>query len=65
MNSNSRDTEYNLAIKNLFHGNVMERASAARQIGHFKDGRATNILVKALKSEKDQIVINRIIEAMG
>ena len=65
MNSNSRDTEYNLAIKNLFHGNVMERASAARQIGHFKDGRATNILVKALNSEKDQIVINRIIEAMG
>ena len=65
MDSDSRDTEYNLAIKNLFHGNVMERASAARQIGHFKDGRATNILVRALNSEKDQIVINRIIEAMG
>jgi len=48
---NSRDNEYNLAIKNLFHGK--------------KDGRATNILVRALNSEKDQIVINRIIEAMG
>ena len=62
---NSRDNEYNLAIKNLFHGKIMERASAARQIGHFKDGRATNILVRALNSEQDQIVINRIIEAMG
>jgi len=65
MNSNSRDNEYNLAIKNLFHGEIMERASAARQIGHFKDGRATNILVRALNSEEDSIVISRIIEAMG
>jgi HEAT repeat protein len=65
MDSNSRDNEYNLAIKNLFHGKIMERASAARQIGHFKDGRATNILVRALNSEKDSVVINRIIEAMG
>jgi HEAT repeat protein len=63
--NNSRDNEYNLAIKNLFHGKIMERASAARQIGHLKDGRATNILVRALNSEQDQIVINRIIEAMG
>jgi len=68
MDSNSQDSqdnEYNLAIKNLFHGKIMERASAARQIGHFKDGRATNILVRALNSEKDSVVINRIIEAMG
>ncbi len=65
MDSNSRDNEYNLAIKNLFHGKIMERASAARQIGHFKDGRSTNILVRALNSEEDSIVINRIIEAMG
>ncbi len=65
MNSNSRDNEYNLAIKKLFHGEIMERASAARQIGHFKDGRATNILVRALNSEEDSIVISRIIEAMG
>jgi HEAT repeat protein len=64
-NSSSRDEEYNLAIKNLFHGKIMERASAARQIGHMKDGRATNLLVRALNSEEDPIVINRIIEAMG
>ena len=65
MDSNSRDSEYNLAIKNLFHGKIMERVSAARQIGHLKDGRATNLLVRALKSEEEPIVINRIIEAMG
>jgi HEAT repeat protein len=52
-------------MKNLFNGEIMVRASAARQIGHLKDGRATNLLIKALKSEKDPIVINRIIEAMG
>ena len=63
--NNSRDNEYNLAIKNLFLGEIMERASAARQIGHLKDGRATNILVRALNSEEDSIVISRIIEAMG
>ena len=65
MDSNSRDTEYNLAIKNLFNGEIMIRASAARQIGRLKDSRATNLLIRALKSEKDPIVINRIIEAMG
>lgn len=65
MDSDSRDNEYSLAIKNLFHGEIMERASAARQIGHLKDGRATNLLVRALNSEEDSIVIDRIIEAMG
>ena len=65
MDSYSRDNDYNLAIKNLFHGQIMERASAARQIGHLKDGRATNLLVRALNSEEHPIVINRIIEAMG
>ena len=64
-NSNSRDSEYNLTIKNLFHGEIMERAFAARQIGHLKEGRATNLLVRALNSEHDPIVISRIIEAMG
>lgn len=65
MDSNPRDMEYNLAMKNLFNGKILVRASAARQIGHLKDSRATNLLIKALKSEEDPIVINRIIEAMG
>lgn len=62
MDSNPR---YNLAMKELFKGDILARASAARQIGHLKDSRASNLLIKALKSEEDPIVINRIIEAMG
>jgi HEAT repeat protein len=65
MDSNTQTNEFNLAMKNLFHGEVMERATAARKLGHLKEGRATNLLVKALNSEEDPIVINRIIEAMG
>ena len=60
-----QDDDFNNAVKGLFHGDIMERASAARTLGHFKQGRATNLLVKAIKSEKNPIVINRIIEAMG
>ena len=65
MDSNTQNEIFNDAIKVLFHGKVMERVSAAKQLGDIKDGRATNLLVKALNSEKDDIVINRIIEAMG
>ncbi|MFW9946354.1 MAG: HEAT repeat domain-containing protein [Promethearchaeota archaeon] len=57
--------EFNLAMKKLFHGEVMERVTAARTLGHLKEGRATNLLVKALNSERNSIVINRILEAMG
>ena len=61
-----QNKEFDAAIKNLFHGKSWnERADAARQLGKFKDARATNILVRALNSEKDDVVINRIIEAMG
>jgi HEAT repeat protein len=62
---NVQDEEFNQAVRNLFHGETMERASAARKLGHFKLGRATNLLIKAIKNEKDPVVINRIIEAMG
>lgn len=65
MDSNTQNKEFNIAIKNLFHGELMERVAAAKQLGTLKDGRATNLLIKALKSEKDGIVINRIIEALG
>jgi HEAT repeat protein len=60
-----QDEEFNNAVKSLFHGDTMARVSAAIKLGHFKQGRATNILIRAIKSEKDPIVINRIIEAMG
>ncbi|MFX0060068.1 MAG: HEAT repeat domain-containing protein [Candidatus Heimdallarchaeota archaeon] len=65
MDSDTQISDFNLAMKNLFHGEVMERVTAARILGHIKEGRATNLLVKALNSEKDPVVINRIIEAMG
>ena len=61
----AQNNEFNLAIKSLFHGKVMERVIAAKTLGHLKHGRATNLLVKALNSEEDPVVINRIIEAMG
>jgi HEAT repeat protein len=65
MDSDTQIKEFNLAMKKLFHGEVMERVSAAITLGHLKEGRATNLLVKALNSEKDPVVINRIIEALG
>ena len=65
MDSNTQNIDFNNAIKNLFHGEVMERVTAAKKLGDMKDGRATNLLIRALKSEKDDIVINRIIEALG
>ena len=53
MDSDTKNIEFNLAIKKLFHGGVMERVTAARTLGHLKEGRATNLLVKALYSERD------------
>lgn len=65
MDSSTQKIDFNNAIKNLFHGELMERVAAAKQLGALKDGRATNLLIKALKSENDGIVVNRIIEALG
>ena len=65
MDSNTQNTDFNNAIKNLFNGELMERVAAAKKLGDMRDGRATNLLIKALKSEKEEIVINRIIEALG
>ena len=64
--SENQNEHFNLAIKKLFQGESWEqRAAAASKLGNLKDPRATNLLIKALKSEKDAVVINRIIEAMG
>ena len=66
MDYKTQNEELNKAIYNLFNGKTtMERAKAANHLGYLRDARAINSLVKALKSEKDQVVINRIIEAMG
>ena len=58
--------KYNDLIKQLFHGKKWEdRAEAARQLGFLQDGRAVNLLCRALNSEKDSSVSLRIIEALG
>lgn len=66
MDYKTQNVELNKAVYNLFNGKTtMERAKAANHLGYLKDGRAINSLAKALNSEKNQVVINRIIEAMG
>ncbi|MFX0007650.1 MAG: HEAT repeat domain-containing protein [Candidatus Hermodarchaeota archaeon] len=66
MDHKTQNEEYNKHVKVLFSSaNWKDRAIAAQSIGQMKEGRATNILARALKSEKDTVVINRIIEAMG
>lgn len=66
MNWHEKNAEFNTFIKNLFHDvDWQKRAEAARQLGLLKDGRATNLLCRALRSEKDHLVVNRIIEALG
>jgi HEAT repeat protein len=65
MDEDTQKDEFNEAIQKLFHGEIMERVAAARKLGHLKEGRAVNLLIKALNKENDAVVINRIIEAMG
>ena len=66
MDQKTRNEAFNSYVKNLFNSSRWkERAFAAKNLGQLKEGRATNILARALKSEKDDVVINRIIEAMG
>lgn len=66
MEQNVQEDEYDQYMKQLFGSeNWEERAEAARKIGHLEQGRATNLLVRALQIEKDAVVINRIIEALG
>ncbi len=66
MNWHEKNAEFNSLIKQLFHEkNWQKRAEAARLLGIRKDGRATNLLCRALRAEKDHIVINKIIEALG
>ncbi len=66
MNWHDKNAEFNALIKRIFHGEDWQnRAEAARQLGLLKDGRATNLLCRALRSEKDNTVINKIIEALG
>ncbi|MFX1394674.1 MAG: HEAT repeat domain-containing protein [Promethearchaeota archaeon] len=61
-----KNKEFNALIKELFQAeDWQKRSEAARQLGYMRDGRAVNLLCRALRSEKDKMVQNRIIEAMG
>jgi HEAT repeat protein len=65
MDPESQNNDFNVAMKKLFHGDTMQRATGARTLGHLKEGRAVNLLIKALNKEQDSVVIHRIIEALG
>ena len=66
MDQKTLNEQFNSYVKTLFDGSSWkDRAIAAQNLGQLKEKRATNILARALKSEKDDVVINRIIEAMG
>lgn len=66
MDWHAKNTNYNELIRQVFHDkNSDKRAEAARQLGFLQDGRAVNLLCRALKTEDDPIVLNRIIEALG
>ncbi|MFX1315228.1 MAG: HEAT repeat domain-containing protein [Promethearchaeota archaeon] len=62
----SRNATFNELIRQLFNSeDWQKRAEAARKLGLLKDPRASNLLWRAIKSEKEYMVVNRIIEAMG
>ena len=66
MSWHEQNLKYNALIKQLFHDeDWQKRAEAARELGIMEEGRAVNLLCRALRSEKDHLVINRIIEALG
>ncbi|MFW9896651.1 MAG: HEAT repeat domain-containing protein [Candidatus Thorarchaeota archaeon] len=66
MNWHKQNTKYNSLINQLFHDeDWQQRAEAARELGIMREGRAVNLLCRALRAEKEYLVINRIIEALG
>ncbi|MFX1409710.1 MAG: HEAT repeat domain-containing protein [Promethearchaeota archaeon] len=66
MDHKTRNEELNKFISRLFNSvEWEERAKAAKSLGRLKDARVTNLLARALKTERDPVVVNRIIEAMG
>ncbi|MBY9007585.1 MAG: HEAT repeat domain-containing protein [Candidatus Lokiarchaeota archaeon] len=66
MNDITKKINFNDLIKKLFHDKKWEnRAEAARKLGYLKDGKAVNLMCRALNKEKDYVVINHIIEALG
>ncbi|MFX0082836.1 MAG: HEAT repeat domain-containing protein [Candidatus Hodarchaeota archaeon] len=66
MDWHEQNVKYNSLIKQLFHDeDWQKRADAARELGIMKEGKSVNLLCRALRSEEDHLVINKIIEALG
>ncbi|MFX1425836.1 MAG: HEAT repeat domain-containing protein [Promethearchaeota archaeon] len=66
MNWHEQNIKFNTLIKQLFHDtDWQKRADAARELGIMKEGRSVNLLCRALRSEEDHMVINKIIESLG
>ncbi|MBY8990739.1 MAG: HEAT repeat domain-containing protein [Candidatus Lokiarchaeota archaeon] len=66
MTWHEQNGKFNSLIKQLFHdSDWQKRADAARELGIMKEGRSVNLLCRALRSEEDHLVINRIIESLG
>lgn len=66
MSWREQNKEYNKILNQLFlDESWKKRAEAAQKLGFMRDGRAVNLLCRALRSEKDKMVQNRIIEALG
>jgi HEAT repeat protein len=62
----AKNINFNNLIKQMLHDKDSEkRAESVRQIGFLSDGRSVNLLCRALKTETNPNVVNRIIEALG
>ena len=62
----AKNINFNNLIKQMLHDKDSEkRAKSARQVGFLRDGRSVNLLCRALKTETNPNVLNRIIEALG
>jgi HEAT repeat protein len=66
MTWHEQNKEYNEILNQLFlDESWKKRAEAAQNLGLMRDARSVNLLCRALRSEKDKMVQNRIIEALG
>ena len=66
MTWHEQNKDYNETLNQLFlNESWKKRAEAAQKLGLMRDARAVNLLCRALRSEKDKMVQNRIIEALG
>jgi len=62
----TKNANFSILIKGLLHDKDSEkRAEFARQLGFLRDTRSVNLVCRALKTETNPVVVNRIIEALG